>query len=701
MRWPPAAETAEALNAHAPALKLRVLDSSAPDFDAQLEALIRVRSRAGPGDRRSRGGDPRRRSSARRRRRARVHGALRRLHASQMSRPRDRPRRDAPRARCTAGGTARRAGDRGRAHSRLPRAPEDGRLQLSRRRRHRARAARDAARPRRHLRAGRQGGVSVVGADERDSGASGRRRARSSWSCRRPTACAIRWCSPPRIWPASTACSRSAARRRSPRWPTAPQTIPAVDKIFGPGNAYVAAAKRRVFGTVGIDMIAGPSEIPGHRRRHRPIPTGSRWTCSRRPSTTRWRRRSCCRRTARLIERVADSAQRWFAQMPRARDHRRVARAPRRADPDARPGRGVRDRQPHRARAPGARRRRSGALLPQLRHAGAIFLGHYTSEALGDYCAGPEPRAADRAHGALLVAARRLRFPEAHERAADCAGTAQALGPVAATLARRRRLAAHARSARSVTARRPSRAERADERRRQPPQGANSAPAGAAQRRSRKRGRSCKRCRAASRRSMRAGRSRGAKRAARVHRGDGAGRRARDVPLPGRARRRLGQARRDGEPVRAARGAARRARPAARTRSPINRYPDGDARRRQGRACGRRSRCPPTSALMLGNGSDELIQILTDGGRGAGRASCWRRSRLRDVPAATRVIAHARFVGVPLARGFRARRRRDAGGDRARAAGARVARLSEQPDRQPVRRCRRRAHRPRGAGRSS
>ena len=70
-----------------------------------------------------------------------------------------------------------------------------------------------------------------------------------------------RWCWPPPRWPASTACSRSAARRRSARSPTARRRFRAVDKITGPGNAYVASAKRRVFGTVGIDMIAGPSEI--------------------------------------------------------------------------------------------------------------------------------------------------------------------------------------------------------------------------------------------------------------------------------------------------------------------------------------------------------------------------------------------------------------------------------------------------------
>ena len=54
---------------------------------------------------------------------------------------------------------------------------------------------------------------------------------------------------------------RSAVRRPWPRWPTARRPFPRVDKITGPGNAYVASAKKRVFGQVGIDMIAGPSEI--------------------------------------------------------------------------------------------------------------------------------------------------------------------------------------------------------------------------------------------------------------------------------------------------------------------------------------------------------------------------------------------------------------------------------------------------------
>ena len=61
--------------------------------------------------------------------------------------------------------------------------------------------------------------------------------------------------------PASTKFIASAARRRWPHWLTARRQSVAVDKIVGPGNAYVAAAKRLVFGKVGIDMIAGPSEV--------------------------------------------------------------------------------------------------------------------------------------------------------------------------------------------------------------------------------------------------------------------------------------------------------------------------------------------------------------------------------------------------------------------------------------------------------
>jgi histidinol dehydrogenase len=72
-----------------------------------------------------------------------------------------------------------------------------------------------------------------------------------------------------------------------------------------------------------------------------------------------------------------------------ADDHRRLARRARRADPHAQPRRGLRDLEPHRARALELSVANPRALLPRLRHAGAIFLGRWSSEAIGDYCAGP------------------------------------------------------------------------------------------------------------------------------------------------------------------------------------------------------------------------------------------------------------------------------------------------------------------------
>ena len=88
------------------------------------------------------------------------------------------------------------------------------------------------------------------------------------------------------------------------------------------------------------------------------------------------------------------------------------------------------------------------ALLPLIRHAGAIFMGHYASEALGDYCAGPNHVLPTGRTARFSLAARRLRLREAFERAAAVArGRAQTLGPVAATLAHGEGLIAHARSA--------------------------------------------------------------------------------------------------------------------------------------------------------------------------------------------------------------------------------------------------------------
>src|SRR3989338_7611903 len=177
------------------------------------------------------------------------------------------------------------------------------------------------------------------------------------------------------------------------------ETVPRVDKIVGPGNVYVATAKRLVFGAVDIDMIAGPSEIvvvcAGRARRGR---AGDPDQPRRRVYRKGPRRRRAAAAHART-----------------ARHHRGRARGARGADRRARSGRGRDARQPHRPRAPGtrARRRRGGRGaraprgrdLPRAQHArGARRLLRR-----------PEPRAADRGHGALLIAPGRVRFPEAHE----------------------------------------------------------------------------------------------------------------------------------------------------------------------------------------------------------------------------------------------------------------------------------------------
>ncbi len=113
---------------------------------------------------------------------------------------------------------------------------------------------------RRPLRAGRYGKLSVIRADERDTGQGGGLRA-----CRHGGADAGRQAQP--AGPGRSPAGRG--RRNLPHRGAqaiaalayGTQTIAPVSKIVGPGNAYVAAAKRRVFGTVGIDMIAGPSEV--------------------------------------------------------------------------------------------------------------------------------------------------------------------------------------------------------------------------------------------------------------------------------------------------------------------------------------------------------------------------------------------------------------------------------------------------------
>ena len=165
-------------------------------------------------------------------------------------------------------------------------------------------------------------------------------------------------------------------------------TVPAVDKITGPGNAYVASAKRRVFGKVGIDMIAGPSEILVLADGSTPADWVAMDLFSQAEHDELAQSILLCPDAAYIAE-VKQAIDRLWADMPR----RDVIRA-------SLEGRGalihtrsmeeacdisnriapehleVSSRDPHRWE-------------PLLRHAGAIFLGAYTSESLGDYCAGP------------------------------------------------------------------------------------------------------------------------------------------------------------------------------------------------------------------------------------------------------------------------------------------------------------------------
>jgi histidinol dehydrogenase len=165
-------------------------------------------------------------------------------------------------------------------------------------------------------------------------------------------------------------------------------TVPKVDKITGPGNAYVASAKRRVFGQVGIDMIAGPSEILVLADGSTPPDWVAMDLFSQAEHDELAQSILLCPDAA-YIDAVQAPSTACCPTMPRARHHPRQPERPRRADPHPQHGRGLRHQQPHRARAPGVSSRDPHRWEPLLRHAGAIFLGAYTSESLGDYCAGP------------------------------------------------------------------------------------------------------------------------------------------------------------------------------------------------------------------------------------------------------------------------------------------------------------------------
>jgi len=223
-------------------------------------------------------------------------------------------------------------------------------------------------------------------------------------------------------------------------------TIPAVHKITGPGNAYVASAKRRVFGTVGIDMIAGPSEILVLADGTTPADWVAMDLFSQAEHDELAQSILLCPDEA-YLDRVQEAIDRLLPTMPR----RDVIRA-------SLEGRGalVRTRSMEEACEISNRiapehlevsAREPGRWEPLLRHAGAIFLGAFTSESLGDYCAGPNhvlPTAGTARFSSPLGV---YDFQKRTSLIEVSAAGAAALGPVAAELARGEGLHAHATAA--------------------------------------------------------------------------------------------------------------------------------------------------------------------------------------------------------------------------------------------------------------
>ena len=223
-------------------------------------------------------------------------------------------------------------------------------------------------------------------------------------------------------------------------------TIPAVDKIVGPGNAYVVAAKRRVFGAVGIDMVAGPSEIiviadgsanpdwiamdlfsqAEHDEAARAILLSaepelidavSRSMARQLPAMSRKGIIAASLASRGALVRVRDLAEACAIANELAPEHLELAVA------------------------------KPEDLIAQIHNAGAIFVGHFSSEAVGDYCAGPNhvlPTSGSARFSSPLGVydfQKRTSLIEVSRAAAD------SLGRIAATLAEGEGLSAHARAA--------------------------------------------------------------------------------------------------------------------------------------------------------------------------------------------------------------------------------------------------------------
>lgn len=223
-------------------------------------------------------------------------------------------------------------------------------------------------------------------------------------------------------------------------------TIPKVDKITGPGNAYVAAAKRRVFGTVGIDMIAGPSEILVLADGSTPPDWVAMDLFSQAEHDELAQSILLCPDPA-YIAQVQASINRLLPEMPRAEiiakslngrgaliHTRSMEEACDISNSIAPEHLEVSSQEPHRWE-------------PLLKHAGAIFLGAYTSESLGDYCAGPNhvlPTSGTARFSSPLGV---YDFQKRSSLIEVSEAGAQTLGKIAAVLAYGEGLQGHARAA--------------------------------------------------------------------------------------------------------------------------------------------------------------------------------------------------------------------------------------------------------------
>jgi histidinol dehydrogenase len=224
------------------------------------------------------------------------------------------------------------------------------------------------------------------------------------------------------------------------------ETVPRVDKITGPGNAYVACAKRRVFGVVGIDMIAGPSEILVLADGSTPADWVAMDLFSQAEHDELAQSILLCP-DAPYIDAVQAEIERLLPQMPRAaiiakslsgrgalihtRSMQEACEISNRVAPEHLE---IASRNP-------------GQWEPLLRHAGAIFLGAFTSESLGDYCAGPNhvlPTGGTARFSSPLGV---YDFQKRSSLIEVSEAGAQKLGVIAAELAYGEGLQAHARAA--------------------------------------------------------------------------------------------------------------------------------------------------------------------------------------------------------------------------------------------------------------